>query len=76
MRKPALCICKYKGADQLRSYYVKTKGADQLRSNCAADQHLCFCYIDSTIPLLPKLQVPSHLLWLYSRSVKDVVQTP
>ena len=28
--------------------------AKQNRSNCTADQHLCFCYIDSTIPLLPK----------------------
>ena len=28
--------------------------ADQLSSNCAADQCLCFCYIGSTIPLLPK----------------------
>ena len=36
-----LCICE-------------NKGADELRSNCAADQHLYFRYIDSTIPLLPK----------------------
>ena len=40
MRKPAFCICK-------------NKDADQLRSNCAADQRLCFHYMDSTIPLLP-----------------------
>ena len=38
-RKPAICICK-------------NKGADQLRSNCEADQHFCFRYMDSTIPLL------------------------
>ena len=41
MRKPAICICE-------------NKGADQLRSNCKADQHLCFCYMDSTIPLLSR----------------------
>ena len=41
MRKTAFCICK-------------NKDADQLPSNCAADQRLCFHYIDSTIPLLPK----------------------
>ena len=41
MRKAAFCICK-------------NKGSDQLHSNCAADQRLCFCLIDSTIPLLPK----------------------
>ena len=36
--KPAFCICKY-------------KGTDQLHSNCTADQRL-FCYIDTTIHLL------------------------
>ena len=25
----------------------------------SADQHLCFCYIDSTIPLLPKSEISS-----------------
>ena len=41
MRKLAFCICE-------------NKGADQLRSKCAADQRLCFHYIDSIIPLLAK----------------------
>ena len=34
-----------------------------------ADQRLCFCCTDSTIPLLPKFEISSlysHLLWLYS----------
>ena len=31
--------------------------ADQLRSNCAADQRLCFHFIDSTIHLLPKPEI-------------------
>ena len=39
MRKPAFCICE-------------NKDADQLRGNREADQHLCFHYMDSTIPLL------------------------
>ena len=39
MRKPAFCICE-------------NKGADQRCGNRAADQHLCFPYIDSTIFLL------------------------
>ena len=45
MRKPAVCICQ-------------NKGADQLRSNCAAYLRLSFHYTDSTIPLLlnPKFQ--------------------
>ena len=37
MRKSAICICENKGVD---------------KSNCAADQCLWFCYIDSAIPLL------------------------
>ena len=41
MRKPVFCICE-------------NKGADQLRGNRAADQCLCFRYIDSTIPLLSR----------------------
>ena len=39
MRKPAVGICESKGADQLHSY-------------CAAEQLLCFRYIDSTITTL------------------------
>ena len=46
MRKPAFCICE-------------NKGADQLRDNREADQCLCFCYRNSTIPLLPKSEISS-----------------
>ena len=41
MRKPAICICE-------------NKDADQLRGNREADQRLYFRYKDSTIPLLSK----------------------
>ena len=41
MRKLAFCICE-------------NKDADQLRGNRETDQRLCFRYIASTIPLLPK----------------------
>ena len=41
VRKPDFCICE-------------NKDADQLRGNREADQRLCFRYLDSTIPLLPK----------------------
>ena len=44
--KPAFCICV-------------NKDADHLRSNCAADQRLCFRYIDSTINLLSKSEISS-----------------
>ena len=44
MRKLDFCLCK-------------NKGADQHRSNCEADQHLCFRYTDSTIPLLRKSKI-------------------
>ena len=39
MRKPTICICE-------------NKGADQLRGNREADQRPCFRYTYSTIPLL------------------------
>ena len=52
MRKPTLCICE-------------NKGADQLRSNCATDQRLCFRHTYRTIPLL---QPSSHRLSLYMYS--------
>ena len=29
--------------------------------NRAADQRSCFCYLDSTIPLLPKSQFQSYM---------------
>ena len=44
MRKPAFCICE-------------NKDADQLRGNREADQRLCFRYMASTIPLLPKFKI-------------------
>ena len=46
MRKPAICICE-------------NKDANQLRGNREADQRLCFRYIDSTIPLLSKSEISS-----------------
>ena len=48
MRKPDLCICE-------------DKVADQLRGNREADQRLCYCYTDSTIHLLPKSEISN--LW-------------
>ena len=42
--KPAFSICK-------------NKGTDQLHRNRAADQHLCFHYIDSIIPLIPNFEI-------------------
>ena len=39
--------------------HMRKKDADQLRSNCAADQRLCFRYMDSTIPLLSKSEISS-----------------
>ena len=46
MRNPAFFICE-------------NKDADQLHGNREADQHLCFCYIDSTIFLLSKSKISS-----------------
>ena len=46
MGKPAICI-------------GKNKGADQLGSNCEADKHLHFRSTDRTIPLLSKSKISS-----------------
>ena len=46
MRKPTICICE-------------NKDANQLRGNREADQRPCFRYLDSTIPLLPKYKISS-----------------
>ena len=46
IRKRFFCICE-------------NKDADQLRGNHEADQRLCFSYISSTIPLLPKYKISS-----------------
>ena len=37
----------------------ENKDADQLRGNHEADQHICFRYSDSTIPLLLKSEISS-----------------
>ena len=55
MGKPTICMCE-------------NKDADQLRSNCEADQHLCFRYSNSTLPLLLKSEISSF--WLFSVSVQ------
>ena len=55
MRKPEFCKCE-------------NKDADQLRGNPEADQRLCFCYTDSTVPLLPKSEISS--LWPSSVAVQ------
>ena len=47
MGKPTICM-------------GKNKGADQLRSNCEVDQHLCFRYLDTTVPLLLKSEISSY----------------
>ena len=48
MGKLTICICEY-------------KGADQLRGNREADQRLCFRYTDSTLLLLLKSEISSFL---------------
>ena len=56
----------------------ENKGADQLCGNRAADQCLCFCDIDTTIPLLSKFKIsslqPSSVVVL--PGVCDLVEIP
>ena len=66
MRKPAFCICE-------------NKDADQLRGSREADQRLCFRYIASTIPLLPKSEIFIPLAIFFdctARFVSDLVGNP
>ena len=60
-------------------HICKNKDTDQLRSDCAADQCLCFRYIDSTIPLLSKSEF-SKPLTIFSgciaRFVSELVRNP
>ena len=64
-KKPAFCI-------------GENKGADQLRANRAADQRLCFRYIDSTIPLLynSEISIVSIFRGCTARFVSDLDGNP
>ena len=66
IKKPDFCICE-------------NKDTDQLRCNRTADQRLCFHYIDSPIPLLPKSEI-SNFLAIFcgcaARFVSDLVGNP
>ena len=61
MRKSDFCLCE-------------NKGADQLCSNCTADQHLCFRYMDSSIILNFRLLAIFYICT--GRFVSDIVGTP
>ena len=66
MRKPD--FCKYENKD-----------ADQLCGNRAADQRLCFRYIDSTTPLRPKSETAKPLATFCCHTamlVSDLVEKP
>ena len=67
MRKPAFYICENKDADQLR-------GNREGEANREADHHLCFRYLDSTIPFLPKS--PAIFRGCTTWSVLDLVRNP
>ena len=63
MRKLAFCICE-------------NKGADQLCGNRTTDQAFVFAtqIVQSLFFLNPKFQASSHLLWLYSPIMSDLVE--
>ena len=65
VRKPAFCICE-------------NKDADQLSDDREADQHLYFCYIDSTSLyfLNPKFQASRRFCDCTARFVSDLVGNP
>ena len=66
MKKPAFCKCE-------NNY------ANQLRGNREADQRVCFRYMESTIPLLPKSEIFKPLAIFCGctgRFVSDLVGNP
>ena len=40
-------------------YICENKDTDQFHGDHEADQRVCLCYIDSTIPLLSKSEISS-----------------
>ena len=59
MRKLTFCIAEH-------------KGTDQIRSNCEADQRLCFCNTDSTIPRTFLIKTFKHLAIFYACTARFV----
>ena len=58
--KPSFSIKNMSHCVRNPTFYIcENKDADQLRGNREADQRLCFSYLDSTIPLLPKSKISS-----------------
>ena len=60
-------------------HICENKDADQLRGDREADQHLCFRYTDSTIPLLNKSEILKPLTILCGCTasfVWDLVKSP
>ena len=64
----------------MRKLHTQKESADQLLGSRAAVQHICFCYIDSTIPLLPKFirnSKPLAIFCIYTALfVLDLVGNP
>ena len=61
MRKPDLC---------------ENKDADQLCNYCTVDQHLCFCHMDSTTPLLLTFEISVLACFGTGLFVADLVRNP
>ena len=59
LRKPTICICE-------------NKVADQLRSNCEADQRLCFRYMDVQFLFFINFKLLSFFCDYTARSVSDL----
>ena len=54
-----MCVTYEPRREQTGFLHMQNKDADELRGNREADQHLCFRYTDSTIPLLSKSKISS-----------------
>ena len=60
IRKWLYVYANNKGKNEPPAFSIcENKDADQLHGNREADQRLCFRYMDSIIPLLPKSKISS-----------------
>ena len=57
--KVQISLSSHKVLIELLQEKNKNMQCENKASDCEADQHLCFCYKDSTIPLLLKFEISS-----------------
>ena len=74
-----VCVYPFGNPEAMLSNVEAYVFESRLEKTCAADQRLCFRFMDRTIFffLNPKFQASTHFLWLYSLIfVFELVENP